>query len=874
MNIPFTKWQITFERGDYPKIWVRKDKWNTVLKHYELDSKYPNTRPSLDPYQATGDEVLIPPTPLPIPVLFEIHEVSDALRITTQALKREIFRHGGEILDRFAVKCKECGSEYSSEIDQCDDCGKKNFRKPDRKQKKILQHWVNKVNDNKQSLLGLAEEINDDIEIVDDAYMVAIKEYTWGPDNQLYDERLIEVVRAHPQYMRIIADKTGRPGYNVQGKAVFFCLEHRDKTHQNLLICPRCDRPLFRAHFRAEKYEGGFIYYGENEVNHESKYRPSLVYGGSPIVAIWMKIITLFNMDNYIKNYYSKQRPPRGLLFVRTSNMDSLEKAWNWMLDMFKKNPHQIPPITVESPQGGGNGKFVEFIDFMRTLDEMQYIESRNEYRKTIGAIYGVMPLYQGDVGASGGLNNESQQISVTSKAVYYGQKIYNDGFWPWFLGLIKVTDFLFVLKPNESADEKSREELFGMKADNAIKMQGMGFEITLNEDRDFEYGPLDEPVEAPSPFGPEGGLGGPMPGTFPGPGNIPEEVTQPTPEEDSGPEIPPQGEVDVDKGITVTGPRTLKRAIEVLSAMRVPFKLNEEVIELQDPEAHLSTVAYVFEQEGILFEAKPYEDKVQIALPEKAPEQEPVEKGNTYNTYNLIDPNDIVDLLKGVVRLKPGESAPPGVAVQVGPRGGKFYFTGTRGQEEKPTGEPSVPGELDGRLRKIQEAFEKARVGVVEQLNGIFPPRNIQSRLKTTNSIHNKAKLAGIEPEDLNDIAGTRVILPDDNAVKSAADKVREQFEVVEEDNFMDDPRGGYYNAIHFQLIKDGKKVELQLKSKRSLARANLAHDFIYKNGHLKDQDVNTIREYLTQSAEHDMGKREEPPECPEIIRRIAECI
>ena len=209
--------------------------------------------------------------------------------------------------------------------------------------------------------------------------------------------------------------------------------------------------------------------------------------------------------------------------------MSSLEKAWAWMRDKFSENPHMIPPIAVERTNGG-KGKFVEFVDFMRSLDEMQWSESRNEFRRQIGALYGVMPLFQADTAQSGGLNNEGMQITVTNQAFEAGQETYTNEVYKWITKQLHITDYELVLKPNEEQDEMHEQELWGKKIDNARKMQQMGYEVTLNEDHEFEYEPMEEPVENPQDQGGLGGLAG-MLGNNTGQGG----GQQPNPPEERG---------------------------------------------------------------------------------------------------------------------------------------------------------------------------------------------------------------------------------------------------------------------------------------------------------------------------------------------------
>ncbi len=476
------------------------------------------SRPSLDPFwNQEGDIVRIPFYPMDVRTLYEIAEYSDVVSIIKKVLKDETFRHGGEIKEKFANKCEGCGKMFKNPVDKCDneDCpNPTNIREPDKKQKTRLALFLANCNENDQDITAVSKEIKDDIDTVDDGYMLAIKDYFANKQGDIIADDLKEIIKVHPFYIKIIADKTGRPGRDAEGREVFTCLVHRHEYVYDRTHCQQCGRKLFNAHFRSEQPDGRYIYYVKDEVCHKSQYKPSLTYGFSPILSVWLKITTLMSQDYYLNKYYTRQRPPRGMLFIKTPNIDSLSKMWAWMLDQFRKNPHMIPPIGVE---GDSKGKFVEFIDFMRSLEEMQWVESRNEFRRQIGARYGVMPLFQADVSTSGGLNNEGMQITITNRAIEGNQKPWNDGFYPWLLDQLKITDYIYVLNPSEEKDEMSDEQLKFQKMNNARVMQSMGFEVTLNEEGDFEFEPTEVPVTPPQMGGQMPGMGGGGFGGMPG---------------------------------------------------------------------------------------------------------------------------------------------------------------------------------------------------------------------------------------------------------------------------------------------------------------------------------------------------------------------
>ena len=109
---------------------------------------------------------------------------------------------------------------------------------------------------------------------------------------------------------------------------------------------------------------------------------------------------------------------------VTTDNLESMKSFWKGVDEKMERDPHYIPKVGIESASGRGG---VNWIKFMDTLEEMQYIAVRDEIRNRIVAFYGVSSIFMIDNGKAGGLNNEGLQILVTNRAVEYGQKVYTE---------------------------------------------------------------------------------------------------------------------------------------------------------------------------------------------------------------------------------------------------------------------------------------------------------------------------------------------------------------------------------------------------------------------------------------------------------------
>jgi hypothetical protein len=308
--------------------------------------------------------------------------------------------------------------------------------------------------------------------------------------------------------MRILFDKRSRYGYDENGEPLFMCVLHRDKVYTGKKAperCPYCSSKLFSAHYKYDPSGGNgqdTIYYASWEVMHKSKYNETLTYSKAPpLLSIWMKAWTLLKQDQYIMKYYGMERPPKFFLAFNTTNADSLEKAYNEMIDRAIADPH-IPAILAVQSETSGNP--AQVVDLMRPLEEMQFIEQREEYRRMLGALFGVSPIFQNDNSNGGGLNNDGLQITVTNRATEYDQTFYNEGFLKYISWCLGCNKNRLVLSPSEELDEMSELQRMQLKLDLASKALEMGMDVQFDKKKGtftFNGNPTKSAPKA-SPFG------------------------------------------------------------------------------------------------------------------------------------------------------------------------------------------------------------------------------------------------------------------------------------------------------------------------------------------------------------------------------------
>jgi hypothetical protein len=465
-----------------------------------------------------------------IPALYAVSTECLILRTVLSKLRQEMFRRGHYWEKKFHNKCTQCDEEFTYDLQQCKSCGGE-VRSPDVDELTYPKWLLKQDNSMEQSFLHILHEIENDLNVVDDAFLIMIKEYYVDPESkEVSFYRVKEMVRGDPIFMRIVADKRG-----VRGGRYKTCLIHRDqvKTHTEAGNCEECGMELHDVHYVNMAGSGKTQYFVEGEVIHISKYNPSKLYGRSPVNTMWRQAMTLTAMDNYMYTAYQKRRMPKGIISVTTDNLESMKSFWKSVDEKMERDPHYVPKVGIESSTGRGGVNWVKFMD---TLEEMQYIPVRDEIRNRIAAYYGVSSIFMVDNGKSGGLNNEGLQILVTNRAVEFGQKVYTEVLFPRLLKSMGVHDWKLTLYPNEEEDEITRLRRDEQELNVAQRMTQLGFVPELVDgvaDRDirFTYKKPEPQPQQQAP--PQPMMGGGMPPMMPQGGAPP--MMPP-----AGPQMPP----------------------------------------------------------------------------------------------------------------------------------------------------------------------------------------------------------------------------------------------------------------------------------------------------------------------------------------------
>ena len=497
-------------------------------------------RPSISqPYMATDTGAKLPIFPFPLIMIYELADNVDSLRIPIETVNREMFKNGFEIVEKFKYKCNNCAKEFqykplkeairdeepqstnesnsdtigsastekavknpkenkqgNDEGLQCDTCLSTDLLRPQPENRKILEDILyNPVNANQQTIEDIMRMLERDLEIADNAYLLLLKNYSINDaTGEIEEDKTVikELLRVDPPQVAMIADSDGRVGFDDKHNPVYVCprFEHRAKR----LVSDRCDEcgaKALKAIFEVNSvYSIGIpqpkrVIYGEGEVIWKAgKYRPGLIYGYSPIYAIWSKVMSLSHMDEYIRKYFDKMRPPRGMLVIASRNYESFRKSWDALEQKATEDPYMIHPLLVESDKPGGKN-MAQWLDFTGSLKELEFVEIRKELRMIVGAIYGVLPLYFGELPT--GWSQEGLQVTITNRAIKWGQDILKNSFLLKLAKINGVEDWELRLKTGEETDKLRDLQIQGVEIENMLALQQLGFAITRTHTGEFK---------------------------------------------------------------------------------------------------------------------------------------------------------------------------------------------------------------------------------------------------------------------------------------------------------------------------------------------------------------------------------------------------
>lgn len=426
-----------------------------------------------------------------------------------QALRRETFRNGLRWKPHFVKKCLKCDNEMQEKAEACDHCGSVELRDPNASEMKLFGRidgtdFLQKANKNDQTLNEILFNNDFHLNVCDLGYILILKKYVLADDGSIKEAIPAEILALDPRDIEFVHTPDGMPGGGEK-----LCLKHRNNPQgHDVERCPKCGSVLYDVHFKSGKMAQLNQYYIEGEVLKVSKYYPSLVYGYPPIIKMVDDAWAYHYIEKRVRSYYEKGRPP-GILSIPTNNIEGQQKLWKDINLELRQDPYAVPWMAVDPEAKNA----MQFLNLMMDPNA-DMLEVKKDLRERFGSRFGVSMIFQADTSVSGGLNNEGLQITVTNRAVQWGQSIYNDKVLPWICKQFGIKDYVLELAPSEEMDEMAEIQRKTAEAQWAQIMFQMGFDVEYEDAKFKVSGLAKKPEPPPSPFGMQpqfnqGGLSG-----------------------------------------------------------------------------------------------------------------------------------------------------------------------------------------------------------------------------------------------------------------------------------------------------------------------------------------------------------------------------
>lgn len=469
----------------------------------------------------------LPRHPLAYITMYQGMLMNVAWRFAVETKISEKFRRRIHVVVNFSAKCRKCSAElHNTSPDQpCpvkDKMGKVcggELRPPSRKELDQATKLMENVNLNGESLCDVFEQIEPDICVADEGYLIKRKDYVMDKNGDIQYEEIKETVWGSPIVMRPCVDhRTGTPG------GVYYVCpgEHRNDANNRVLriqdaegagrhqieagnyetswdapLCKKCGEAGNKVRMQDVKYvsifhERGEIenHYIDGEIEHWHEHLKGHTFSVPPALTLWVASSILTYKDAYVRDSYYKQRKPRGAVVVSTSNPADFMNQWDSIMEQTKKDWHFMPVIPFEpepgiSGQGGGR---IAWVDFMGTMQDLEYKEIREIYERMIYQFYGISNIYANLEGGSSAKAAGEDKLLVSNHKMERSINVTNVQLLKlgWEYGFREVH---WEIVPPEDRDQLKLLQIQSHKMTNAQMMETMGYEPKYDSStKEFSY--------------------------------------------------------------------------------------------------------------------------------------------------------------------------------------------------------------------------------------------------------------------------------------------------------------------------------------------------------------------------------------------------
>lgn len=424
----------------------------------------------------------------------EVSVLSTIINRSTQ----ELFRYGLELKPRFAYKCTRCGHESDFRIDKCPVCGSRELRRPDPTQKEYFVRpdgtsFLDEANDNGQSLRDVLKSYAEMQYQNNQAYTLCVTGDVIDAEGRLIRAYPLEFIPVDPKFVKFLYDDTGKIGttYAYTRRDRNSLINYANPTIQDEDLIAKANsngQELYPACWQIGSNYGGtgrYWCYSKEEVYQDHWFAQSMIYG----TPIWLDIEDDLLSYHYLEKHVLKRYKfgfIRKMIILPGFNDEDVADIVKGIQDVMAKNDNSIPIICLP-PQMPGTAEMRAQTLELGTENANDAIQIKNEIRDRLCAHVGVPNVFAGDVESSGGMNNESQQITIYDRYLM-GQYERIDRQCDWIMSWFpSITDWeLRVMRPSKAyTDAKRRLD----RINEAQQMKSLGFPVELSEYGEFIYG-------------------------------------------------------------------------------------------------------------------------------------------------------------------------------------------------------------------------------------------------------------------------------------------------------------------------------------------------------------------------------------------------
>lgn len=437
-----------------------------------------------------------------LPELYNMARECNAVRKSIQALRDYIFINGYEWEPKWSKACEACGHKFppNSKPTYCVKCDGTSLRPPDHSQVAKAEEFFRSVDLNGNTLIESLKAFEEHLDTSDSGFLVLRQDYGLDKDGRIVKvDKLTEMYVADPRSFKMVAE----PVSFTPGGLYFVCIKHRPsrridrngaytrsegQVYKMPGNCPTCNGPLYDVWYVGTEPGRGSnnpmeYYIGDvltedgrriREVIHVKKFSHGYGYGYAPLISVWHMAKVLVAQERYLRTFYEEERTPRLAVFIPTRNPSSVQDAWKEAEDKnVAQGGHFIPKFTFD-PADSHTG--VQVHEFSKPPVEMQFLETRDEIYRRVGAAYDVAPVFHGNVDAVGLQVQGPTQWQVTTLGAKKGQWIYNEKVFPAILEALGIGDWKLKLKEPEDKDQAEQWQTKILEAQYAMMMQQLGF--------------------------------------------------------------------------------------------------------------------------------------------------------------------------------------------------------------------------------------------------------------------------------------------------------------------------------------------------------------------------------------------------------------